>query len=51
MTDHDLTIRNAHGEAAVMVTITPLGIAGSDELADHAADALTTEFADSQVEE
>lgn len=44
MTDHDITIQNADGTPAAVVTITSLGAAGGDAIADHARAALAREF-------
>jgi hypothetical protein len=49
MTGYDLTIENVDGEQAVMVTITGLGVEGSDELADQAKRAIERQFAAGQV--
>jgi hypothetical protein len=51
MTGYDLTIDNVDGEQAVMVTITGLGVEGSDQLAAQTKRAIEKEFAADQVED
>lgn len=49
MTHHDLTILNADGDPAAIVTISELNVEGSEELGRQATRAIERQFADEQV--